>query len=72
MIHRVSTLVTQNRMVLGQCKVNENSNEIKAIPELLGVLDLTGAVISIDAIGCPKATAQQIVQQQGDYILTRF
>jgi site-specific recombinase XerD len=59
----------QNRLVLGQRKVHEKSNEIRAIPELLKVLDLAGAVVSIDAMGCQTAIAAQIVAQQGDYVL---
>jgi predicted transposase YbfD/YdcC len=69
MIHMVSAWVTQNRIVLGQRKVNEKSNEITAIPELLNLLDLTGAVVSIDAMGCQTAIAEQIVEQGGDYVL---
>ncbi len=69
MIHMVSAWATQNRIVLGQRKVNEKSNEITAIPELLRVLDLAGAVVSIDAMGCQTAIAEQIVEQQGDYVL---
>lgn len=69
MIHMVSAWVTQNRMVLGQRKVNEKSNEITAIPELLAVLDLSGTVVSIDAMGCQRAIAEQIIQQQGDSVL---
>jgi predicted transposase YbfD/YdcC len=69
MIHMVSAWATQNRMVLGQRKVNEKSNEITAIPELLNVLDLSGAVVSIDAMGCQTAIAEQIIAQQGDYVL---
>jgi predicted transposase YbfD/YdcC len=69
MIHMVSAWATQNRIVLGQRKVHEKSNEITAIPELLRVLDLTGAVVSIDAMGCQTAIAEQIVAQQGDYVL---
>ena len=57
----VSAWASQNRLVLGQRKVNEKSNEIKAIPELLKVLDLNGAVVSIDAMGCQTAIAAQIV-----------
>ena len=55
--------------MLGQRKVNEKSNEITAIPELLRVLDLNGAVVSIDAMGCQTEIAAQIVAQQGDYVL---
>jgi predicted transposase YbfD/YdcC len=69
MIHMVSAWAIQNRIVLGQRKVNEKSNEITAIPELLRVLDLAGAVVSIDAMGCQTAIAEQIVAQQGDYVL---
>lgn len=69
MIHMVSAWATQNRLVLGQRKVHEKSNEITAIPELLAVLDLDGALVSIDAMGCQTAIAAQIVEQQGDYVL---
>jgi predicted transposase YbfD/YdcC len=69
MIHMVSAWASQNRLVLGQRKVHEKSNEITAIPELLKVLDLQGAVVSIDAMGCQTEIAAQIVAQQGDYVL---
>lgn len=69
MIHMVSAWASQNRLVLGQRKVNEKSNEITAIPELLKVLDLNGAVVSIDALGAQTEIAAQIVAQQGDYVL---
>jgi predicted transposase YbfD/YdcC len=69
MIHMVSAWASQNRLVLGQRKVNEKSNEITAIPELLQVLDLNGAIVSIDAMGCQTEIAAQIVAQQGDYVL---
>ncbi|MBD1822934.1 ISAs1 family transposase [Cyanobacteria bacterium FACHB-DQ100] len=69
MIHMVSAWAVQHRLVLGQRQVNEKSNEITAIPELLSVLDLTGATVSIDAMGCQTAIAAQIVEQQGDYVL---
>ena len=69
MIHMVSAWASQNRLVLGQRKVTEKSNEITAIPELLRVLDLNGAVVSIDAMGCQTEIAAQIVTQQGDYVL---
>jgi len=69
MIHLVSAWAIQNRIVLGQRKVNEKSNEITAIPELLRVLDLAGSVVSIDAMGCQTAIAEQIVAQGGDYVL---
>jgi predicted transposase YbfD/YdcC len=69
MIHMVSAWASENRLVLGQRKVNEKSNEITAIPELLKVLDLNGAVVTIDAMGCQTEIAAQIVAQQGDYVL---
>ena len=66
----VSAWATQNHLSLGQVAVAEGSNEITAIPRLLEMLDLSGALVSIDAIGCQKAIAQQIVEQGGDYVLT--
>ncbi len=68
-IYMVSAWATDNRLVLGQCKVAEKSNEITAIPELLQALDVAGCLVSIDAIGTQKAIAQQIVEQDGDYML---
>ena len=65
----VSAWATENRLVLGQKKVNTKSNEITAIPELLNVLAIKGCLISIDAMGCQKKIAQAIIQQQGDYVL---
>lgn len=69
MIHMVSAWASENRIVLGQRKVNEKSNEITAIPELLNVLELEGAVVTIDAMGCQTTIAEQIVNQGGDYVL---
>lgn len=69
MIHMVSAWASENRIVLGQRKVNEKSNEITAIPELLNVLELDGAVVTIDAMGCQTTIAEQIVNQGGDYVL---
>jgi predicted transposase YbfD/YdcC len=68
-IHMVSAWASQNRLVLGQRKVDEKSNEITAIPELLKVLDLQGGIVTIDAMGTQKTIAQQIVKQGGDYVL---
>jgi predicted transposase YbfD/YdcC len=56
-------------LVLGQEAVDQKSNEIVAIPELLGRLDLAGQLVTIDAMGCQTAIAQQIVAQGGDYVL---
>ncbi len=68
-VHMVSAWAGANNLVLGQCKVDAKSNEITAIPELLRVLELTGATVTIDAIGCQKQIASQIVEQKGDYLL---
>jgi predicted transposase YbfD/YdcC len=66
----VSAWATANQLVLGQVKVDEHSNEITAIPELLKMLDLSGCLITIDAIGTQSEIAQQIVEQQGDYLFS--
>lgn len=68
-LHLVSAWATQANLTLGHVAVNEKSNEITAIPELLKLLDLKGALITIDAIGCQKAIAKQIVAAGGDYVL---
>jgi predicted transposase YbfD/YdcC len=68
-IHMVSAWAAQNRVVLGQLKTAEKSNEITAIPELLRVLDVSGCLVTIDAMGCQRAIAQQIVEQGGEYVL---
>src|SRR5260221_2608303 len=68
-IHMVSAWASQNRVVLGQLKTEEKSNEITAIPELLKVLDVRGCIVTIDAMGCQKAIAHQIVEQEADYVL---
>ncbi len=53
-IHMVSAWATENRLALGQLKVDKKSNEITAIPELLKVLELSGCIVTIDAMGCQK------------------
>jgi len=68
-LHIVSAWATANHLVLGQEAVAEKSNEITAIPRLLELLALDGALITIDAIGCQKEIASQIVAHGGDYIL---
>ncbi len=68
-IQMVSAWATENRLVLGQTKVPEGSNEITAIPELLKVLDLAGCIVTVDAIGCQREIAQMIVDQEADYLL---
>lgn len=69
-IHMVSAWASQNRLVLGQVKVKEKSNEITAIPQLLEVLDLKGCIVTIDAMGAQKEIARQIVEGGGDYVLS--
>jgi len=68
-VHLVSAFAGRARWVLAQQAVAEKSNEITAIPELLGLLDLAGAVVSIDAMGCQKAIAQTIIDGGADYSL---
>jgi predicted transposase YbfD/YdcC len=68
-IHMVSAWATANRLVLGQCKVDEKSNEITAIPQLLRMLEISGCVVTIDAMGTQKAIAQLIVERAGEYVL---
>ena len=68
-IHMVSAWCAANHLVLGQVATDAKSNEITAIPELLKLLDLQGSVVTIDAIGCQKKIAAQIVDQGGDYVL---
>jgi predicted transposase YbfD/YdcC len=68
-IHMVSAWASENRLVLGQVKTEEKSNEITAIPELLKVLALKGCIVTIDAMGCQTEIAQQIVKAEADYVL---
>jgi predicted transposase YbfD/YdcC len=68
-IHMVSAWCEVNHMILGQVATDAKSNEITAIPRLLKLLDIDGAVITIDAAGCQKKIARQIVTQGGDYVL---
>lgn len=68
-IYMVSAWATQNQLVLGQAKVAEKSNEISAIPELLQLLEITGCIVTIDAIGTQTEIAGTIVAGGGDYLL---
>lgn len=68
-LHLVSAWCAKNRITLGQVAVDEKSNEITAIPQLLQVLELRGAIISIDAMGCQKEIARQIIDGGGDDVL---
>lgn len=69
-IHMVSAWATTNKLVLGQVKVDSESNEITAIPELLKVLELSGCIVTIDAIGCQKEIVKLITQQSADYVIS--
>lgn len=68
-IHMVSAWSSSQHLVLGQEKVAEKSNEIIAIPKLLDLLSLAGAIVTIDAIGCQTAIAQKIIDKDADYVL---
>ena len=67
-IHMVSAFAAGQRLVLGQTKVAEKSNEIVAIPRLLDLLAIEGAIVTIDAMGCQRAIARKIVEKKADYI----
>jgi predicted transposase YbfD/YdcC len=69
-LHLVSAWATEHSLTLGQIATEEKSNEITAIPQLLELLDLEGALVTIDAMGCQKAIAARIVEGGGDYVLT--
>lgn len=68
-IYLVSAWASEQQLVLGQEKVEEKSNEIKAIPKLLDLLELEGAIVTIDAMGCQKDIAARIRDKKADYIL---
>ena len=68
-IHVVSAFAARQRMALGQVRVGDKSNEIVAIPALLELLAIEGAVVTIDAIGCQREIAQKIIDKKADYIL---
>jgi predicted transposase YbfD/YdcC len=69
-IHVVSAWASLNELVLAQFKVDDKSNEITALPQLLALLNLHGSVVTIDAMGCQVEIARQIVDQGGDYVLS--
>jgi len=68
-LHLVSAWSVENHLTLGQMAVDGKSNEITAIPELLRLLELNGAVVTIDAMGCQKEIAEQVIEAGGEYIL---
>lgn len=68
-IHMVTAFAARQRLVLGQVKVAEKSNEIVAIPALLAMLAIEGAIVTIDAMGCQREIAEQIFNKKADYVL---
>lgn len=68
-IHMVSAFAARQRLVLGQVKVAEKSNEIVAIPKLLDMLAIEGAIVTIDAMGCQREVAKKIIHKKADYLL---
>jgi len=68
-IHMVSAFAARQRLVLAQTKVGEKSNEILAIPALIDMLSIEGALVTIDAIGCQRDIARKIIDKKADYIL---
>lgn len=68
-LHLVSAWAETERLVLGQLATAAKSNEITAIPQLLGLLDLSGCTVTIDAMGCQTAIAEQVAADDGDYVL---
>jgi predicted transposase YbfD/YdcC len=69
-LHLVSAWATSNGLSLGQVAVADKSNEIPAIPKLLELLDVNGALVTLDAMGCQKEIAAKVVAAGGDYVLT--
>jgi len=69
-IHMVSAWASANRLVLGQVKVDEKSNEITAIPKLLNLLVLKDCIVTIDAMGCQTEIVQMIIDQEADYVIS--
>lgn len=68
-IHMVSAWIQEDGITMGQVRTEEKSNEITAIPALLGALDIRGGTVSMDAMGCQKAIARQIIEQGAHYLL---
>jgi len=68
-LHMVSAFASEARIVLGQEKVDEKSNEITAIPKLLELLDISGSIVTIDAMGCQQEIVTQIIKQEANYII---
>jgi predicted transposase YbfD/YdcC len=69
-LHIVEAWATKNRLVIGNCVVDEKTNEITVIPEVLRLLSLKGLIVTIDAMECQTSIAQQIIDQEGDFIIS--
>ena len=69
-IHRVSAWACKNKIVIGQKAVDSKENELAAIPKLLKQLELKGCIVTMDAMGAQKSHTKQIIEQQGDYVLS--
>jgi predicted transposase YbfD/YdcC len=67
--HVVSAWIAENQITLGQIKIQEKSNEITAVPELLDMLDVTGSIITADAMSCQTAIAAKITEKEADYVI---
>lgn len=67
--HVVSAFVSENRITLGEIKTDEKSNEITAVPELLEMLELEDAIVTVDAMGCQTKIAAKITEKQADYVI---
>lgn len=69
-LHMVSAWATKHRVLLGQVRTEEKSNEIDAIPKLLNMIDVKNSIVTIDAMGCQQAIAKKILSQEADYVLS--
>jgi len=68
-IHMISAWACEQKLILGQRKVDDKSNEITAIPELLALLTIKGAIVTIDAMGCQRKICRQIIDQEANYVI---
>ena len=69
-IHMISAWASQQQLVLGQRSVEEKSNEIPAVPLLLAMLDISGCIVTADAMSCQRETARKVIDGQGDYVFS--
>ena len=67
--HVVSAFVAENQITLGEIVVDEKSNEITAVPELLDIIDVEGAIVTADAMSCQKDITKKITERKADYVL---